>query len=457
MIANGSDGLFLPARTPCMIGRVIVMKFGGTSVGDAKSIRQVAAIVRQHLARRPVLVVSAHAGVTDELLAVAQKAPMGQADTEAIAARHRTILGELGLPTDLLDPLLDDLHDLARGLRLVGAVSNKALDLLASFGERCSARTVAAALRKEGIPATAVDAFAAGLRTDSAFGRARPLPDDGRIARNLAQVDGVPVLTGFIAADEQGNVTTLGRNGSDYSAALFGVALGVEEIQIWKDVDGVRTADPRLVPGALPIRSMSFGEVCELASFGSKVLHPAAMVPAMQRSIPLRVRSTLEPEAAGTVIEAGPVAARPPVRAIAHRAAVALLTTTSQRLVPQHAFLAKVFAELAELQCDVGPVAVADSAVTFAIEPAAADAAAARLATFAEVCIERDQAVVGVVGDPQAIASGVAAAALATLATKGIAVRCAGPGAVASTFAFVVAAGALRETVALLHARFFPG
>lgn len=447
---------FLRNARHCMIRSVIVMKFGGTSVGDARSIRQVAALVGQQLARRPLLVVSAHAGITDELLAVAELAPVGRADTDTIAARHRDILRDLGLPSDLLDPLLAELNDLARGLRMVGAVSSRALDLLASFGERCSARTVAAALRQAGIPATAVDAFTAGLRTDSAFGRARPLPDDGRIARHLAQVDGVPVLTGFIAADEQGNITTLGRNGSDYSAALFGVALGVEEIQIWKDVDGVRTADPRLVPTALPIRSMSFSEVCELASFGSKVLHPAAMVPAMQNGIPLRVRSTLEPEAPGTVIESAAPSSRPPVRAIAHRAAVALLTTTSQRLVPQHAFLAKVFAELAEMQCDVGPVAVAESAVTFAIEPAAAEAVAARLSTFAEVSIERNQAVVGVVGDPRAIAAGVAADALATLAAHRIAVRCAGQGALASTFAFVVAAASLRESVSLLHARFFP-
>lgn len=439
-----------------MMRRVIVMKFGGTSVGDARSIRQVAGIVRAALPRRPVLVVSAHAGVTDALLAVAREAPSGRADTGSIAERHRAILRELGLPADLLDPLLGELADLARGLRLVGAVSAKALDLLASFGERCSARTVAAALQKEGITATAVDACTAGLRTDSAFGRAVPLPDDGRIARHLAGVAGVPVLTGFIAADEHGNVTTLGRNGSDWSASLFGVALRAEEIQIWKDVDGVRTADPRLVPGALPIRAMGFDEVCELASFGSKVLHPAAMVPAMQNGIPLRVRSTLEPEAPGTSIEPALAAPRPPVRAIAHRATASLATVTSQRLVPQHAFLARVFAELDTLQCDVGPVAVADAAVTFAVDPGLVDAIAARLGEFADVRIAAGYAVVGVVGDPAALANGVAATTLAALAEARIAVCCAGQGALASTFAFVVAASALRDAVALLHTRFFP-
>ncbi len=433
------------------------MKFGGTSVGDARSIRQVVQIVRQQLARRPVVVVSAHAGVTDALLAVAQRAPAGDADTSAIAECHCRILRDLGLPADLLDPLLGELQDLARGLRLVGAVSPRALDLMASFGERCSARTVAVALQREGVLATAVDAFTAGLRTDSSFGRARPLPDDGRIAAFLASVKGVPVVTGFLGADEQGNITTLGRNGSDYSAALFGVALAAEEIQIWKDVDGVRTADPRLVPGALPIRTMSFEEVCELASLGSKVLHPAAMVPAMQRGIPLRVRNTQDPEAPGTTIEAAAKAARPAVRAISHRAAVALVTVRSQRLVPQHAFLARVFAELAELQCDVGPVAVSEAAVTFAIDSGLMAMALPRLQALGDLRIAADQAVVGVVGDRRAIENGGAAAVLTTLAGAGIEVRCAGQGSHGGTVAFVVAASDLARTVVLLHARFFPG
>jgi aspartate kinase len=439
-----------------MIGPVIVMKFGGTSVGDAGTIRQVVQIVTGQLARRPVVVVSAHAGVTDALLAVAAQAPQGACDTQPIAERHRAILRDLGLPQGLLDPLLNDLQDLARGLRLVGAASTKAVDLMASYGERCSARTVAAALQKAGVPATAVDAFAAGLRTDSAFGRAKPLPDDGRIGQAIAEVEGVPVVTGFVGADVDGNITTLGRNGSDYSAALFGAALRVEEIQIWKDVDGVRTADPKLVPAARPIRTMAFEEACSLASFGSKVLHPAAMVPAMQRSIPLRVRNTQEPDAPGTTIEATAGADRPAVRAIAHRAGVSLVTVASQRLVPQHAFLARLFAELDELECHVGPVAVSEAAVTIAVDGAEAELMTARLRSLGDVRIERDQAVVGVVGDPRVIENGGAGQVFATLAERAITVRCAGLGAHGGTVAMVVPAGQLRAAVAALHERFFP-
>jgi aspartate kinase len=439
-----------------MIGAVIVMKFGGTSVGDARSIRQVVQIVQAMQAQQPVVVVSAHAGVTDALLALAASAPGGLADTEPIASRHRAILAELGLPTDLLAPWLAELQDLARGLRLVGAASPRAVDLLVSYGERCCARTVAAALQQAGTPAAAVDAFAVGLRTDSAFGRARPLADDGRIARAIAAVPGVPVVTGFVAADEQGNITTLGRNGSDYSAALFGAALGVEEIQIWKDVDGVRTADPKLVPHAEPIRSMAYAELCELATFGSKVLHPAAMVPAMQLGIPMSVRNTRQPDAVGTRIEADTTGERPTVRAIAHRAGVALVTIASRRLLPQHAFLARVFAELDQLGSEIGPLAVSAAAIAIALDPSTAAAAAERMQSLGDVQLEFDQAVVGVVGDPRGIEQHGAAAALATLRDAGIAVRCVGQGARGGTLALVVPMPALHRAVSCLHDRFFP-
>ncbi|HLQ37610.1 MAG TPA: aspartate kinase, partial [Planctomycetota bacterium] len=409
------------------------MKFGGTSVADAGSIRQVAAIVQQQRQRRPVVVVSAHAGVTDALLLLAATAPAGDAGTDAIAVRHRQVLAELDLPTTLLDPLLAELADLVRGIRLVGEASAKATDHLASFGERLSARTVAACFTAAGMPATAVDAWDLGLRTDGSFGRARPLPDDGTLAGHLARVPGLPVVTGFIAKDLDGNITTLGRNGSDYTAALVGAAAGVEEIQVWKDVDGVRTADPRLVAAALPIRTMSFDEACELASFGSKVLHPATMLPAMRRGIAVCVRSTLDPASPGTRIVAGLPPSGQPVRAIAHRRPVALLTLASQRLLPQHTFLAKVFDTLAAHAVDVGPVTVSEGSLAFAADSDKTDALLPDLRGLGDVRIERDQAVVGVVGEGLALAHGAAAVVLETLAAAGVAVRCAAQGARANT------------------------
>jgi aspartate kinase len=411
--------------------------------------------VRGELAEKPVVVVSAHAGVTDMLLALARNAAAGDAATEAIAGLHRRILADLGLPQDLLDPLLLELADLARGIRLVGAASPKALDHLASFGERCCARTTAAALRAAGVPAVAVDAFDLGLCTDSQFGRARPLPDNGRMAKAIAAVAGVPVVTGFIAKDEGGNITTLGRNGSDYTAALVGAALGADEIQVWKDVDGVRTADPRLVPTALPIRSMSFDEASELASFGSKVLHPATMLPAMARGIAVCVRNTVDPAAAGTRIVAGVVSEGAAVRAIAHKEPVAMLTLESQRMQPQHDFLARVFEALAARAVDAGPIVVSEAAVTFAVEAAPAEALLVALEPLGSVRIARNMAVLGVIGDGRAMAHGAAAQVLDTLAAVGVAVHCASQGAHAGTLALIVADSDCRRAVVALHARFF--
>lgn len=445
---------FRPGGAACMIGAVIVMKFGGTSVGDATAIRQVVEIVRQELPRRPVVVVSAHAGVTDQLLELARTAPAGEADTTAIAQRHRSILRDLGLPESLLDPLLGELADLARGLRLVGAATPRARDAIASFGERCSARTVAAALAAAGVPASAADAFALGLRTDGAHERARPLPDDGRIALAVAQVPGVPVVTGFVAADAAGNITTLGRNGSDYSAALFGAALAAEEIQIWKDVDGVRTADPKLVPGAQPIRRMSYAEACELASFGSKVLHPAAMLPALERGIAIRVRNTQEPAAPGTVIAAD-AGERPAARAIAHRAAAWLSTVSSRRLLPQHTFLQRVFTVLDEAAVDADFVAAAEGAVAVVTAQAPDQPLRERLAALGDVVVVAELALIGVVGDAAALRGGGAATVLQTLAEAGVAVRCAGLGAHGGAFAVVVERPQLATAVRGLHTRFF--
>jgi aspartate kinase len=453
--AAAADGeASLPARARCLHDpRVIVMKFGGTSVGDARSIRQVVELVRAQLDRRPVVVVSAHAGVTDALLRLADAAPAGDAGTGPIEARHQAVLHELGLPATLLEPLLADLREVARGLRQVGATGLRERDLLASFGERCSVRTVAAALRQAGVAATPVDAFAAGLRTDSSFGRAQAELDDGRLAAALAAVAGVPVVTGFLGVDPHGCITTLGRNGSDYTAALVGYAIDAEEIQLWKDVDGVRTADPRLVPAARPVAAMSFDEACELSAFGSRVVHPAAMLPALRKRIPLCVRSTRTPAAPGTRIDAA--CARAPVRAIAHRDGIALVTVQSSRWLDQHELLARVFADLAAAQCDTGPVAVGAGGVTLAVDASRLRALLPRLVRHGEVEELRDHALVALVGTPAALGSAGVAGVAATLAEGGITLRCAAHGAGGSTFAFAVPADDLARAVALLHDRFF--
>lgn len=433
------------------------MKFGGASLGSADNIRRVLEIVRARSDRRPLVVVSALAGVTDALLEVGSRAPAGDADTTAIEKRHRDVLAALGLPPEMLEPLLSELSDLARGMKLVGEASPRALDHLASIGERCSARIVAAFFAQSAMPAAAVDAWDAGLRTDSSFGRARPLPDDGRIAASLAEVRGVPVVTGFIAKDEAGNITTLGRNGSDYSAALFGGALDAEEIQVWKDVEGVMTADPKVVPEARPIRTMSFDEASELAWYGSKVLHPATILPAMEKSIPVRVLSIADPESSGTLIL--PTYDEPgvTVRAVVHKKGVRLLTLVSPRMLAQHGFLAKVFEAAADREVDVDLVATSEVSITMTVGSDRNLAAlAADLRRIGEVSVESGQAMVCVVGHRIAQETGVAATVLETLHSADVRVRCISLGAIKVNIALVVAEEQAAMAARALHARFFP-
>ncbi len=434
------------------------MKFGGTSLGSAQAIGNALEIVRRSLDRRPVLVVSAHAGITNALLELGRRSSDGAIDCSGIVNRHSALLADLGLDPELLDDLHRELADLARGMSLVGEASPRALDYLLSFGERCSSRTIAAYFCSEGVSATAVNSAEAGLRTDSNFGRARPLPDDGRIAAALATVTGVPIITGFIGGDERGNLTTLGRNGSDFSATLFGRALHADEIQIWTDVDGVMTADPSLVPGARRIATMSFDEASELAYYGGRVLHPATLVPAMDGRIPVRVLNTHDAHSAGTLILPDHQDPEVIVRSIVYREGIHLVNLVTPRMLQAPGYLARVFGIAARHAVDVDLVATSEVSVTMTTEdPRPLPEFIDELQTLGEVSTEAAQALVCVVGQGIFREPGVAARVLSTLAQRGVRVRVISQGAIRVNLALVVAERDLAVAVTALHAEFFPG
>src|SRR3989304_4059822 len=224
---------------------MIICKFGGSSVGDAKHIRTVFDIVKGYLSKKPIVVVSAHKGVTDELIKVAEWALNGKSKLDGIRHRHATILSELGLPTDIIDERFAELDALLRGITMVKELTPRTLDYVLSFGERLSSRIIAAYFNKAGIPAEQYDAFDIGMLTDDNFGGATPLPEaDTLIKQNIEKIKKLPIITGYIGKTRSGDVTTLGRNGSDYTASIIGAAINADEIQIWTDVDGVMTADP---------------------------------------------------------------------------------------------------------------------------------------------------------------------------------------------------------------------
>lgn len=435
---------------------MIIMKFGGTSVGTAESIKNVLRIVQERAHLDPVLVISAHAGVTDSLVEIGRVAPFGETDVSQITDRHLGLLRDLDLPSDLLDTLHAEMIDLVRGMKLVSEASPRALDLLLSFGERCSTRVLAAYFTACDVPAQAVDAFRIGLRTDSNFGRARPQADDGRLAKSLAEVEGLAIVTGFLGIDDQGNITTLGRNGSDYSAALIGNALDADEIQIWTDVDGVMTADPRQVEGTVPIPTMSFGEASELAYYGGKVLHPATIQPAMEKSIPVRVLNTNNSDNPGTVILPEYDDASAPIRAVVSKDQIHLINLVSPPMLQQHGFLAKVFRIAAEHEVDVDLVATSEVSITMTVDLAHhLPAFCEQLSELGEVSVESDHAMICVVGQGIAQHPGVAAKVLTTLAEIGVRVRVISQGAIKVNIGLVVQQADLRRAIRALHARFF--
>ena len=435
-----------------------VLKFGGTSVGSAENLARAREIVRAEARPFPVVVVSAHSGVTDELLARAREAVAGKYSLDGLRRRHRRLLGEVGVDAAVLEPIFGELDDLLRGLTLVGELTPRTLDLVASFGERLSSRGIAAYFRDAGIPAEAVDAYELGLRTDSRFTSATPdsacFPE--LRTRLSAMKSKVPVVTGFIAKDAAGNVTTLGRSGSDLTATLLGAALRADEVQIWTDVDGVMTADPRIVKAARSIPVLSIAEASELAYYGAKVIHPATMLPAVKNRVPVRVLNTGRPDQPGTLILGEAPPTRAAVKSIAYKRGITLITVSSSRMLLQSGFMAKIFEVFARYDLSVDLVATSEVTVSVTVDTDRNLAAVAKeLKEFSEVVVERDLAQVCVVGERIRERVGVAAEVFGTLKRSRQPVRLISHGGTKINISFLVEASAVTRTTRALHRTFF--
>lgn len=440
---------------------MIVLKFGGSSVNGPDRVARVTEIVRSRLDRKPVVVVSAFRGATDDLLALAREAARGDLSRlDALAARHREAAAALGVDAAPLEPLFEELEALARGVSLLHELTPRTLDRVASFGERLSVRLVAAAFSKAGIAARPVDAFAAGLVTDDRFGAAVPLPGaDAELRAAFFTIPDLPVVTGFLGRTRAGEITTLGRNGSDYTATILGAALGAEAIEIWSDTDGIMTADPRLVPTARPLSVLSFDEACELAHYGGKVLHPHTLVPAMAKDIPVRVLNTFKPEHPGTEIVARPprAAGSAALASIAFKRHQLVVGASSPRMTSGPGFLARIFAAFARHEIDVDMIATSEVSVSATTgSERNVERAAAELSSEFEMSVERGQAVVCAVGDGLRSAPGVAAEVFAAVASAGVNVRMISHGASKNNLAFVVEDAEVERAVRALHDRFFP-
>jgi aspartate kinase len=404
---------------------MIVMKFGGSSVADAACLRQVEALVRTALPEAPLVVLSAMGKTTNTLFQAAKTAESGDLPgalevARAIMAAHRRTADDLfaGAAPEALDTALTEhfgeLELLLRGVALLRELSPRSMDAIASLGERLSTRIFAERLGAAWVDARTV------MRTDGTFGEA--VPDVAALrdlaARHLASHLGpgrAVVTQGYIGATEEGLTTTLGRGGSDYSAALFGAALGAVEVQIWTDVEGVLTCDPRVVPEALPIPELSFAEAAELAAFGAKVLHPATIQPAVEARIPVTVRHTQKPEGRFSTIAAEVRTGRP-ITALASRGPVTVLTVSSSRMLAQSGFLARLFEVFGRRGVSVDLVATAEVSVSMTVEadvplkPLLQD-----LAAFATVEVHEDRAIIAAVGERLKSTPGLGARLLSAL------------------------------------------
>jgi aspartate kinase len=393
---------------------VIVMKFGGTSVKDVEAVARLARIVARE--RRPrVVVVSALSKVTDALLEVARLAEQGDATAagEAVRALHRrheamaVLVRAPERRADLLagiDALFAELDAIVRALAVVEEVSPRSSDTIVAFGELASSRIVAAALEDAGLHARWLDARAL-LVTDAQHGAAMP-DREATNERLRAQVspllsDGVvPVTGGFIGATLEGLTTTLGRGGSDYSAALFGASLEAEQIQIWTDVDGMLTADPRVVSGPRVVERLSFDEASELAYFGAKVLHPSTILPAVKLGIPVRILNSHRPEAPGTLITRSAPGGDGGPAAIACKRGLTRVDIASSRMLMAYGFLRRVFEVFERFRTPVDVVTTSEVSVSVTIDDRRAlDGILAELAAFADVASEDGMAIVCAVGE----------------------------------------------------------
>jgi len=448
---------------------MIVMKFGGTSVENAAAIDRVARIVCGRLLENPVVVVSAMAKVTDGLISMAKAAGDGERDKAlalSLGVRNRHLeaaseLLETGVYTDFhgeLEAEFNALDELLKGVAAVGELTPRTLDNLVSYGERLSSRLVMQAFLHRGMKACHIDARRC-IVTDNDFTRAVPLFDETNdrlklLVKPLLGNGQVPVMGGFIGSTKEGTTTTIGRGGSDFSAAIVGAGLDAQRIEIWTDVDGMKTTDPNLCPDALRIKSIGFEEAAELAYFGAKVLHPATLLPAIQKSIPVLVLNSRNPSNEGTTITARAPHCRNTFKAIAAKKRITIIDITATRMLGAHGFLRRIFEVFDRQRCAVDVVSTSEVSVSVTVDSnEAIPAVAAELDELADVKYEGRKAIVCLVGENIRETPGIAAKVFG--AVSDINVRMISQGASEINITFVIDEDDVPKAVRQLHDVFF--
>ncbi len=447
---------------------MIVMKFGGTSVESAAAIERVASIVKTRARRRPVVVVSAMGKTTNKLLAIANAAIEGNReeyirqihdlrDFHSREARQVVPLADRAELDRLLDEHFQELTELVKGLAVLGELTPRSIDAISSYGERLSSYIVTLAFRHFGMESVHLDSRRV-IVTDRRHTQAAPnFPETySRLAAVIPPLaeDKIVVMGGFIGATEEGVTTTLGRGGSDFTASIVGAGIGSEEIQIWTDVDGMLTADPTILRGGHRVKTISFAEAAELAYFGAKVLHPATVVPAVEKNIPVLILNSRRPEVSGTRIVAETVPCANVVKSIACKRNIALVNIHSTRMLMAHGFLHNIFEVFDRFETPVDMVATSEVSVSLTIDnPRNVDPICAELRQFSEVEVEKEQAIVCLVGENIRYTPGVAVRVFRSL--ENVNIRMISQGASLLNLGVVIAEADLGRAVEALHSEFF--
>jgi aspartate kinase len=467
------------------MNKLVVMKFGGTSVEDAVAIHRTSTIVaaRREKGLQPIVVVSAMSKVTDQLLAAAHAAARADrngalAITARLRSRHKEVACRLtaqargnddcgcnemtgpdfAASQTWIDAEFDALDEILRGLSAVGELTPRISDMIVSYGERLSSRMIAEAFAARGLDGVHVDSRLC-IITDAQHGKA--IPNDALIEERLkehvlphATTGKTVVMGGFIGSTEKGATTTLGRGGSDFTAALVGGGVHAEAIEIWTDVNGIMTADPRVCPDALRVKTISFEEAAELAYFGAKVLHPATILPAVQKNIPVLVLNSRNPENEGTRIISLAPHCESPFKSIAVKKRLTIIDVVASRMLMSHGYMRAIFEVFDKHKCAVDMVSTSEVSVSLTVDSNdKIPEIAADLSKLADVKYEGRKALICLVGENIRGQNGIAARVFQAI--RHINVRMISQGASEINMSFMIEEDDADEAVRSLHAEFF--
>jgi aspartate kinase len=450
---------------------MIVMKFGGTSVGGPEEIKRVAKIIKSRINNQPLVVVSAVGGITNKLVALGENSidrsqPNADAEIEVIRKIHAQIINDLKLEDDKnlenhFAFAIDTLTEICEKLHTSGELLKHLVDQVLSFGEFLSANILVSYLNSVGIKSVFSDARDF-LVTDSHFCAARPQVDESSAKIKEIVIPRakkyVQVTQGFIGRDSFGRTTTLGRGGSDYSATLFGSMVNAERVEIWSDVDGVLTADPSIIPDAKRIKKMTFQEAAELAYFGAKVLHPATLLPAIEKNIAVSVLNSMRPDDSGTEISKSPTLRNDGgvVKSIAYKEGLTVITVTSTRMLMAHGFMSSIFEIFEKYSTPVDLVATSEVSVSMTVDNTEhLGEIEDELKHFAEVEIETGKSIVCAVGEKMKKTPGAAAQLFGII--PDIPIHLISQGASEINISFVIDEENLLPVIKKLHKKLFSG